>query len=123
MSITPTGTGRNRTTLLRQLAAQAAIHPRLVSAVTAAICDTLPSVIESLLRESHGGETVRIYSARGDVTRDEQDREARDRRIHALSTPPSSLSAVAIAAQERITPHRVRQILRRLGAKSGSVGG
>ena len=123
MSITPTGTGRNRTTLLRHLAAQAASHPRIEAAVIGAIRDVLPSVIEGLLRESFGGETVRIYVARGDVTRGEQDREARDRRIHALSTPPSSLSAAAIAAQERITPHRVRQILRRIGSKSGSVGG
>jgi hypothetical protein len=119
MSITPTGITRTRHTLLRQLATQAASHPRIEAAVIGAIRDVLPSVIEGLLRDTYGGETVRIYAARSDVMRMEQERTVRDLRIAALAAPPSSLSAADIAQREGITPHRVRQILRRAG-KSGS---
>jgi hypothetical protein len=121
MSITTTGHGRNRQTLLRQLASQAASHPRIEAAVIGAIRDVLPSVIEGLLRESYGGETVRIYAARSDVLQAEQARQARDRRITALAAAPSRLSPAAIAQLEGITPHRVRQILRS-AAKNGNAG-
>jgi hypothetical protein len=121
MSITPTGTTRTRHTLLRQLATQAASHPRIEAAVIGAIRDVLPSVIEGLLRDAYGGETVRIYAPRHDVMRAEQDRQARDLRIAALAAAPSNLSPAAIAAQEGITPHRVRQILRAV-AKGGNAG-
>jgi hypothetical protein len=114
MSITPTGTGRNRTTLLRHLAAQAASHPRIEAAVIGAIRDVLPGVIEGLLREAYGGETVRIYVARngGQAVKNE-----RDRRIAALATKPASLSPGAIAAQEGISVRRVQQILRRVAGE------
>lgn len=121
MSLTATGSGRNRQTLLRQLAAQAAAHPRIEAAVLGAIRDVLPSVIEGLLRESYGGETVRIYAPRSDVLRAEQERQARDLRIAALAAAPSKLSPAAIAQIEGITPHRVRQILR-AAAKGGNAG-
>lgn len=123
MSLHPTGSGRHRTTLLRNLAQQAASHPRIEAAVIGAIRAELPGVIEGLLREAYGGETVRIYVAASDVSRAEQQRDERDRRIAAMAAPPSSLPAAAIAAQERITPHRVRQILRRLAQAGGNGGG
>lgn len=112
---------RNRHTLLRQLATQAASHPRIEAAVLGAIRAELPGVIEGLLRDAYGGETVRIYAPRHDVLQAEQSRQERDRRIAALAAPPSSLSAAAIARQEGITPHRVRQILRAAERKSGNA--
>lgn len=121
MSITPTGNTRTRHTLLRQLATQAASHPRIEAAVIGAIRDVLPSVIEGLLRDTYGGETVRIYAPRHDVVRAEQDRQARDLRIAALAAAPSRLTPAAIAQLEGITPHRVRQILR-AAAKNGNAG-
>ncbi len=113
MSLTATEGGRNRQTLLRQLASQAASHPRIEAAVIGAIRDVLPSVIEGLLRESYGGETVRIYVARngGQAVKNE-----RDLRITALAAPPASLSCGAIAAQEGISVRRVQQILMRAAA-------
>ena len=121
MSITPTGAHRTRHTLLRQLATQAASHPRIEAAVIGAIRDVLPSVIEGLLRETYGGETVRIYAPRHDVMRADQDRQARDLRIAALAAPPTSMAPAAIAQREGITAHRVRQILRAAG-KHGNGG-
>ena len=111
-TMTPTGSSRTRHTLLRQLAHQAASHPRIEAAVIGAIRDVLPGVIEGLLREGYAGETVRIYAPRSDVVRAEQLRVERDMRIVALATAPSNLSPAAIAEREGITPHRVRQILR-----------
>lgn len=113
-------TTRPRATLLRQLAAQAASHPRIEAAVLGAIRAELPGVIEGLLREAYGGEQVRIYAPRSDVLQAEAARQERDRRIAALAAPPSSLTAAAIAKREGITPHRVRQILR-AAARSGSA--
>ena len=121
MSITPTGTTRTRHTLLRQLATQPASHPRIEAPVIGAIRDVLPGVIEGLLRETYGGETVRIYAPRSDVIRADQERQARDLRIAALAAPPSNLAPAAIAQLEGITAHRVRQILRQ-AAKDGNAG-
>lgn len=114
-------TARTRNTLLRQLATQAASHPRIEAAVLGAIRAELPGVIEGLLRQQFGGETVRIYAARSDVLQADAARQERDRRIAALAAPPSSLPPAAIAKQEGITPHRVRQILR-TAARRGNVG-
>lgn len=112
MTLHPAGNSRSRNTLLRQLATQAASHPRIEAAVIGAIRDVLPGVIEGLLRDSYGGETVRIYAPRRDMMLADQDRHARDLRIVALAASPSSLTPAAIAKREGITPHRVRQILR-----------
>lgn len=112
MSMHRVGKPRSRNTLLRQLATQAASHPRIEAAVIGAIRDVLPGVIEGLLREAYGGETVRIYAARHDVLLADQGRRDRDLRIAALAAAPSSLTPAAIAELEGITPHRVRQILR-----------
>lgn len=114
-------TARSRTTLLRQLAAQAASHPRIEAAVLGAIRAELPGVIEGLLRETYGGEQVRIYAPRSDVLKAEAARQERDRRIAALAAPPSSLKPAAIAQREGITAHRVRQILRAAAAQGGKT--
>ena len=108
MSITPTGNTQPRQTLLRQLATQAASHPRIEAAVVGAIRDVLPSVIEGLLRETYGGDTVRIYAPRG---LSQEDKIGRNRRIKALAAPPSNLTPHAIAAMEGIGVRRVQQIL------------
>lgn len=119
MSLQPAGNSRSRNTLLRDLATQAAGHPRIEAAVIGAIRDVLPGVIEELLRQSYGGETVRIYAPRHDVMLADQVRRNRDLRIATLAAAPSSLPAAAIAKREGVTPHRVRQILRAM-SKSGS---
>jgi hypothetical protein len=114
MSITRTGAPRARTTLLRELATQAASHPRIEAAVLGAIRAELPGVIEGLLRDAYGGDTVRIYVPRG---ASREDKVARDQRIRALSAAPSSLSPHAIAAREGISVRRVQQILLQPAAK------
>lgn len=111
MSMQPIGNGRHRQNLLRQLAHQAAAHPRIEAAVIGAIRAELPGVIEGLLREAYGGDTVRIYvPSRGG----HDAKLERDRRIAALAAAPSSLSVAAIAAKEGLTVRRVQQILRNL---------
>lgn len=107
MSMQRAGAQR-RTTLLRDLAQQAAAHPRIESAVLGAIRAELPGVIEDLLRQAYGGETVRIYVASGGsrAAKDE-----RDRRICGLAAPPAKLSPAMIAEREGISVRRVQQIL------------
>lgn len=121
MSMQPASKAPQRN-LIRDLANQAASHPRIEAAVLGAIRAELPGVIESLLREAYGGEQLRLYVPKRDAGQAAQARDARDRRIRALAAPPGSLSVAAIAAQERITPHRVRQILRAAGAADGNGG-
>lgn len=119
MSMTPTRTGpRERQNLLRNLATQAAAHPRIEAAVLGAIRAELPGVIEGLLREAYGGETVRLYVARGG-SRDSK--AERDRRIQALAAPPSNMSPGAIAAAEQISLRRVQQILAAVAAEKRNL--
>lgn len=109
MSLTPTRPAhRERQNLLRNLASQAAAHPRIEAAVLGAIRAELPGVIEGLLREAYGGETVRLYVARSGGR---DSKAERDRRIQALAAPPSSMAPAAIAAAENISLRRVQQIL------------
>lgn len=110
MSLRPIGNGSSRPSLLRQLAEQAAAHPRIEAAVIGAIRAELPGVIEGLLREAYGGDTIRIYVASG---LGRAAKRERDLRITALAAAPSSLSPGAIAAREGISVRRVQQILRR----------
>lgn len=100
----------NRPNLLRNLAAQAAAHPRMEAAILGAVRAELPGVIEELLRKAHGGETLRIYVAAGPS---QASKGERDRRIRAQAAPPSSLPLAAIAAREGISLRRVQQILAR----------
>ena len=108
MSITPTGNTRTRHTQRHLLATQVASHPRLEAAVMKAIRDVLPSVVDSVLRETYGGETFRSYAPRGPS---QLDKVERNRRIKALAAPPSSLTPHAIAALEGVGVRRVQQIL------------
>lgn len=102
--------GRSRQTIIRQLAQQAAAHPRIESAVMGAIRAELPGVIEDLLRQAYGGSQLRVYIPQGSS---QATKGERDRRIHALATAPANLSPQAIAAQEGISVRRVQQILAR----------
>lgn len=109
MSIHRVG-GHQRQNLLRELAQQAAAHPKIEAAIMGAVRAELPGVIEELLRQAYGGETVRIYVASGG-SRDAK--AERDRRIQALAGAPSHMSPAAIAASEGISVRRVQQIIRR----------
>lgn len=105
--------GQSPQSLLRDLATQAAAHPKIEQAVLGGIRAVLPDVIEELLRAAYGGERVRLYVA----SRSSRDAKAdRDRRIAALASAPSNLSPAAIAAQEGLSLRRVQQILRKIGA-------
>lgn len=110
MSLTPTH--RHGHTFLRDLAVQAAAHPKIEAAVLGALRAELPGVIEGLLRDAYGGETLRMYVAKG-ASRDTK--SERDRRIVALGSPPSSMSTAEIAAREGISLRRVQQVLRVAG--------
>lgn len=100
---------------LRDLAGQAAIHPRVEAAVIGALRGVLPGVIEEIVREMYPeGEQVRFYAPK---TGSRASKAERDRRIHALASPPSSMAPAQIASQEGISLRRVQQILaRKIGA-------
>lgn len=100
--------GRNRQNLMRQVAHQAAAHPRIEAAVIGAIKAELPGVIEELMRAAWGGERLRLYVARGTSL---DAKAERDRRVRSLAAPPSSLPPAQIAAIEGIGVRRVQQIL------------
>lgn len=95
---------------------QAMLSPSVQAAATAFI-GALVEQSETILRQTYAGETVRVYAAKRGG-RDE--RLARDRRIVALASPPSSLCAERIAQREGITPRRVRQILADAARKSSA---
>jgi hypothetical protein len=117
MSLNPTGPG-NRQSLLRNLAQQAAAHPRIEAAVMGAIRSELPAVIEQLLRTMYAGDEVRLYVRKGPSS---DEMAERDRRIVALAGGPARLSVAQIAACERITARRVQQVLRKAAAKSSPL--
>lgn len=96
--------------MLRDLAHQAAAHPRIEQAVLGAIRAELPGVIEGLLREMYRGETVRLYvPSRGsfDASRE------RDRRICVLAAPPNNLPLALIAAKEGVSLRTVQRAVSR----------
>lgn len=100
---------------LRELASQAAIHPRVETAVIGALRGVLPGVIEEIVREMYpGGERVRFYSAK---VSSRSAKAERDRRIVTLAAPPASMALAQIAQQEGLSLRRVQQILaRNIGA-------
>lgn len=110
MSISPARPDRagrhQRQSMLRDLAQQAAAHPRIEQAVLGAIRAELPGVIEGLLREMYRGETVRLY-----VPKRTCDIAERNQRIRAMAAPPSSMSTAQIAARERLTQRQVQRVL------------
>lgn len=104
---------RPRQALLRDLATQAASHPRMEAAILGAIRGELPGVIEELLRDLYRGETVRLYvPKRGGAA----DREHRDRRIEAALAAHEAPAAVA--AREGVSRRRVEQIGARARARA-----
>ena len=110
MSLQPLG-ARGRQNMFRELAYQAAAHPRMEAAIMGAVRAELPGIIEELLRQSHGGRTVQLYVAR---TGSLAAKDERDRRIRSMAAAPTSMAPSAIAAQEGITVRRVQQILRKI---------
>ena len=100
--------GRGRHTIIRDLAQQAAAHPRIENAVMGAIRAELPGVIEELLRQTWGGEQLRLY-----VPRRGSHQSARERvdRIRTLAAPPSSLSPALIAQREGVSLRTVQRAL------------
>jgi hypothetical protein len=96
---------------LRDIASQAAIHPRVESAVIGALRSVLPGVIEEIVREMYpGGERVRFYTPK---VGSRSAKAERDRRICALVAPPSKLPLAQIARQEGLSLRRVQQIVAR----------
>ena len=97
----PFGTG-----MLRQLAQDAATHPRMQRAVSQDVAAELPAIIEDLLRTAYAGEVLNVYVASG---RSVPERAARDRRIRAAAAAGEPLAAVA--AREGVSLRRAQQIL------------
>jgi len=90
--------------LMRTLAMKAASHPKIETAVMGAIRDTLPGVIEGLLRDGFAGETVRFYVAKTG----REDRKARDGLIRARF---NGTNAAELAGQFGISVSQVRRIM------------
>ena len=92
------------TMILRDLAVAAAGHPRIEQAVSAAIRQELPGVIESILRDQFPGETVRIYVAKRSTT------SRRDRDI-AIRAKYTGHNVKALSSEFGITPRMVFNII------------
>lgn len=91
--------------LIRNLAARAACHPKIESAVMGALRATLPGVINDLLREEFAGETLRFYVSK---RHDRTDRRERDLLIRARFTGSNHAD---LATQFGITVRQVRNII------------
>lgn len=91
--------------LMRNLAMKAASHPKIESAVMGAIRDTLPGVIEGLLRDGFAGETIRLYVPK--TGRD--DKKVRDGLIRARF---NGTNAVELAGQFGISAKQILRIAR-----------
>lgn len=89
--------------LIRTLAQKAAAHPSVENAVMGAIRDTLPGVIESLLREQYGGENIKLYVAKKGST----ERKNRDGLIRARY---NGTNADQLAGQFDLSASQVRRI-------------
>lgn len=53
-----------QTLMVRDLANAAASHPKIETAVNAALKATLPGVIEDILSQQYGGQKIEIYVAK-----------------------------------------------------------
>lgn len=90
--------------LMRNLAAQAARHPRIESAIMGAIRDTLPDVINDLLREGFAGETLRLYVPK----HGREEKKSRDEHIRARF---NGKNAGVLSRQFGISESQVRRIV------------
>lgn len=91
--------------LIRNLINKAARHPEIETAVMGAIRDTLPNVIERLLREDFAGETLRIYVAK----RGRQDKKTRDGKIRLTF---DGTNGAALAKESNLSVKQIRRIAR-----------
>ena len=89
--------------LMRNLAAKAAAHPKIEAAIMGAIRDTLPGVINDLLREGFAGETLRLYVPK----HGREDRKTRDDLIRARFT---GRNAGELAGQFGLSEKQARRI-------------
>lgn len=99
---------RTTTSLLVQIAERAASHPLIEQAVIGAVRATLPGVIESVMREIHPGDTLRLYVPKTSSA----DRRARDQRIGAALA--AGEPTAVIAKREDISRRHVNNLRRRL---------
>lgn len=91
--------------LIRNLAAAAAAHPKIESAVLGALRETLPGVINDLLREGFAGETLRLYVPKN---RGRSDRRERDNLIRSRFTGNNH---AALAGEFGVTVRHIRNIV------------
>lgn len=68
-----------QTLMVRDLANAAASHPKIETAVNAALKSALPGVIEEILSQQYGGQKIEIYVAK----RSASSRRDRDNAIRA----------------------------------------
>ena len=94
--------------MLEDLAARAASHPRIEQAVLGALRAELPSVIRGLLADMFPGETMRLYVPKGGGN---DARRERDMRILGARGQPAAL----VAEREGVTERHVRRIWTRPG--------
>lgn len=94
--------------LLIQIAQRAASHPSMEAAVLGAVRATLPVVLESVLREIHPGDTLRLYIPKTSSS----SRIERDQRIGAALA--NGEHPDLIAKRESITTRHVRNIRKRI---------
>jgi hypothetical protein len=92
--------------LLRTMAEQAASHPRIEQAVLGALRAELPNLIEQMLSQMCGGETLRMYVRK----RPAHAKTERNLRIQAAAAAGTPLAM--ISEREHLTLRQVQRIVK-----------
>jgi hypothetical protein len=90
--------------LLRNMAEQAATHPRIEAAIMATLKAELPNLLEHMLSQMCGGDTMRLY-----VRKPSHAKAERNRRIVADAT---HMPLALIAKREALTVRQVQYIVK-----------
>jgi hypothetical protein len=98
-----------RPSVLLEIAHRAASHPNIETAITEAVREALPGVIEAIMREICAGERLRLYVPKTPIA----DRRERVERIEAAIG--AGESAEHITRRENISKRHLRRIRARLG--------
>ncbi len=94
---------------IRAALQQAMVSPRVQAAVSVFVA-ALVDEGEAILQQRYAGETLHIYQPkRGGV----DERQARNRRIVAMASPPGNLPQAQIAAAEGVSVRHVQRLLER----------
>ena len=104
---------RTTASILVEIATRAASHPNMERAVLGAVRATLPGVIESVMRELHPGDTLRLYVPKTSSV----ERQERDRRIGAALE--AGEASAAICRRENVSLRHIQRMKKRFRLATG----